>query len=473
VSAAHVAVLVLATVSLVYFVALNSIYLGFTAVAWRSLTRHLRAERYLPLDEIFASPLAPGISVLVPAYNEEAGIVESVRSLLDLRYPKFEVIVVNDGSSDRTLERLIEAYDLAPVRKALRSGIECAPVRATYVSRRHRNLWVVDKQNGGGKADALNAGAIAASYPFICALDADGVLEQDALLRVIRPVLDEPELVAATGGIVRIANGCTIDHGRITHVALPKSRLAAIQVVEYFRAFLVGRVGWSTVNALLIISGAFGLFRREHVEAAGGWAHDTIGEDVELVVRLHRRLTEAGTPYRIEFVPDPVCWTEAPETLRVLASQRRRWHRGLGETLWRHRRLIGNPRYRWLGLGALPYFFLFEFLGPLVELLGPPGVVIWWALGLLSLPFFLAFLVVSVLLGFLISVAALSLEEFSFRRHPSGREVARLVWLAAVENLGYRQLTAAWRVQAFCQLLLGRTTGWGDMQRRGLTRQTA
>ena len=472
-SGAHVAVLVVATIALVYFVALNSIYLGFTAVAWRSLTRHLREERYLPLDEIFASPLTPGVSVLVPAYNEEVGIVESVRSLLDLRYPQFEVIVVNDGSTDATLERLTDAYDLVPARKALRSGIECAPVRATYVSRRHRNLWVVDKTNGGGKADALNGGAIAASYPFVCALDADGVLEQDALLRVIRPVLDDPELVAATGGIVRIVNGCEIDHGRITNVALPKSRLAAIQVVEYFRAFLVGRVGWSTVNALLIISGAFGLFRRDHVEAVGGWSHDTIGEDVELVVRLHRRLHESGTPYRIEFVPDPVCWTEAPETLAALASQRRRWHRGLGETLWRHKRLIGNPRYRWLGVGALPYFLLFEFLGPLVELLGPPSIVVWWSLGLLSLPFFVAFLVVSLLLGFLISVAALSLEEFSFRRHPSGREVARLVWLAAVENLGYRQLTAVWRVQAFFQLLLGRKTAWGDMQRRGLSRQTA
>jgi cellulose synthase/poly-beta-1,6-N-acetylglucosamine synthase-like glycosyltransferase len=471
-SGAHIAVLGLATIALVYFVALNSIYLAFTGVAWRSITRHLRRERYLPLDEIFASPLTPGVSVLVPAYNEEVGIVESVRSLLDLRYPTFEVIVVNDGSADATLERLTEAYDLHPVRKALRSGIRCAAIRGTYVSRRHRNLWVVDKENGG-KADALNAGAVAASYPFVCALDADGVLEPDALLRVIRPVLDDPELVVATGGIVRIANGCTVENGRITRVGLPRNRLAAIQVVEYFRAFLVGRVGWSRVNALLIISGAFGLFRRDHLEAVGGWSHETIGEDVELVVRLHRHMTESEVPYRIEFVPDPVCWTEAPETLAVLASQRRRWHRGLGETLWRHRRLIGNPRYRWLGLGALPYFLLFEFLGPLVELLGPPSIVVWWALGLLSLRFFVAFLVVSLLLGFLISVAALSLEEFSFNRHPAGRDVARLVWLAAVENLGYRQLTAVWRVHAFFQLLLKRTTSWGNMERRGLTRHPA
>jgi cellulose synthase/poly-beta-1,6-N-acetylglucosamine synthase-like glycosyltransferase len=452
VSTTHVVVLVLASCTLLYFVALNSLYLGFTAIAWRAVTRRLREEDYLPLDQIFASPLTPGISLLVPAYNEAAGIVESCRSLLDLRYPKFEVIVVNDGSKDATVEVLREAFDLVEVHRALRTSIESAPIRATYVSRTNRNLWLVDKENGG-KADALNAGTRAASHPFVCALDADGVLEQDALLRVIRPVLDDPDLVVATGGIVRIANGCTVDHGRITDVGLPDNTIAAIQVVEYFRAFLVGRVGWSTANALLIISGAFGLFRRDLVEAVHGWAHDTVGEDVELVVRMHELLRDHGEPYRIEFVPDTVCWTEAPETLRVLSRQRRRWHRGLGQTLWRHRRLIGNPRFGWFGF------------------LGPPAVIVWWALGLLSLPFLAAFLVVSILLGFLISVAALSLEEFTFRRHARGRETARLIWLAAVENLGYRQLTAWWRVRAFWDLARG-AEGWGDMQRRGLGRQS-
>ena len=458
-------VVALAAFTLGYFAVLNAIYLVFTAIAWRSLTAHLRLRGYAAVEEHFASPLTPPISVLLPAYNEEAGVVESVSSLLSLRYPEFEIVLVNDGSRDGTLERLQAAFDLVPVRKALRQEIPTAAIRAAYVSRRDRRLWVIDKENGG-KADALNAGVNAARYPYVCAIDADAVLEEDALLRVAQPILDSPDLVVATGGIVRIANGCVIDRGRVLEVNLPRSRLATVQVLEYFRAFLIGRIGWSRLNALLIISGAFGLFRRSLVEAVGGYATDTVGEDVELVVRLHRYLRERDEPYRIEFVPDPVCWTEAPETLRVLSRQRRRWHRGLGETLWRHRRVAFNPRYGHLGTQAVPYFLAFEFLGPVLELLGPPAILVWWSFGLLSLPFLLGFLAVAFLLGILLSIAALALEEFSFRRHRRNREVARLLAFSVVENLGYRQLVAFWRFLAFFDLAR-RKHGWGEMQRRG------
>ncbi len=308
---------------LVYFTALSAISLVFTLVAWRVVTRHLRARSYAATEEAFASPLTPPVSVLLPAFNEEAGIVESVRSLLALRYPEHEVIVVDDGSTDRTLARLGEAFDLAPVRKALRSDLPCAPVSATYVSRRHPELVVIAKENGG-KADALNSALNAARYPYFCAIDADAMIEADALLSVAKPFLDDPNTVAATGGIVRIANGCRVEHGRVTEVRLPRSRLATFQVIEYFRAFLVGRIGWSELDSLLIISGAFGLFRRSLVVACGGYSTDTVGEDVELVVRLHRYLRERHEDYRIEFIPDPVCWTEVPEDVRTLARQRRR-----------------------------------------------------------------------------------------------------------------------------------------------------
>ena len=459
------AVLALSIFTLGYFAVLNAIYLVFTALAWRSLAAHLRLRGHAAVDESFASPLTPPISILLPAYNEETGVIESVTSLLNLRYPEFEIVVVNDGSKDGTLERLREAFDLVPVRKALRQEIPTAPVRAAYASRRHRNLWVVDKENGG-KADALNAGVNASRYPYVCAIDADAVLEEEALLRGAKPMLDDPDLVAATGGIVRIANGCIVDRGRVLEVNLPKSRLATLQVVEYFRAFLIGRIGWSRLNALLIISGAFGLFRRSLVEAVGGYATDTVGEDVELVVRLHRHLRERDEEYRIEFVPDPVCWTEAPEDLRTLSRQRRRWHRGLGETLWRHRALTFNPRYGHLGVQAVPYFLAFEFLGPVLELLGPPAILVWWSFGLLSLPFLLGFLAVAFLLGILLSIAALALEEFSFRRHRRNREVARLLIFSVVENLGYRQLLAFWRFLAFFDLARGRS-GWGEQRRKG------
>jgi cellulose synthase/poly-beta-1,6-N-acetylglucosamine synthase-like glycosyltransferase len=459
--------LVLSIVALVYFALLNGTYLLFTFVAWRGITKRRREQRYSALEEVFASPLTPPISILLPAYNEEAGIVESVRSLVALRYPRLEVVVIDDGSTDRTVERLREAFDLVPVRKALREAIPTAPVMQTYASRLKRELTLIHKENGG-KADALNAGVNAARYPYVCAIDADALLEEEALLSVAQPVIDDPDRVAATGGIVRIVNGCSVDHGRVVSVGLPESGLATMQVVEYLRAFLVGRVGWSRLGLLLIISGAFGLFRRSIVEAVGGWSTTTVGEDAELVLRLHRYLRERGEDYRIEFVVDPVCWTESPETLSVLSRQRRRWQRGLAEALWRHRRLFANPRYGSVGLFAVPYFFVFELIGPVIQLLGLPIVISAFALDALSTAFVGAFLLMAIFLGVLLSVAALALEELSFRRHTGGREAVRLLLYAVLENFGYRQLVDFWRLQAFVDLSR-RRKGWGgEMHRRGL-----
>lgn len=465
-SGLHILFVVTAVITLAYFAILNGIYGAFTVIAARSLTKHLRRHSYAALQEAFESPFTPGISVILPAYNEEAGIVESVRSLLALRYPVYEIIVVSDGSTDATMDRLRAAFEIVPAQRALRSSIVTQPVQASYVSRRHRNLWVLEKLNGG-KADAMNAGINGASHPYVCVIDADALIEPDALLEVAAPILDDPDRVVATGGIVRIANGCTIDHGRVTEVRLPTSRLAVAQVIEYFRAFLIGRVGWTSLNALLIISGAFGLFRRDAIEEVGGFWTDTVGEDMELVVRMHRHFRERAIPYRIAFVPDPVCWTEAPEDLHSLSRQRRRWHRGLGQTLWRHRRAIGNPRYGSFGLLALPYFLVFEFLGPIVEVLGPPLTIVAFILGELSVVFLVAFLVIAFLLGIALTTAALALEEFNFQRHTSGREVLRMLVYAVVENVGYRQLNDLWRMLALVDLAR-RKQGWGTQVRRGI-----
>jgi cellulose synthase/poly-beta-1,6-N-acetylglucosamine synthase-like glycosyltransferase len=460
---------ILSWTALLYFLVVNLVYVTFTLVAWRKLAAYRRARSYTPLDEIFSSPLTPAVSVLLPAYNEEAGVVPSVTSLLDLRYPRHEVIVVNDGSTDGTIQRLREAFDLTPVRLALRTGLVTEPVRGTYVSRRRPNLVVVDKENGG-KSDALNAGVNAASHRYVCAVDADAILESDSLLRFVKPIVDDPELVAAAGGIVRIANGSVVDAGRIVTFRLPRSWLAATQVVEYIRAFLIGRLGWNSINALLIISGAFGIFRRALVEEVGGYARGTVGEDIELVVRLHAHLRAHGEPYHIAFVPDPVAWTEAPEDLTTLSRQRRRWQRGLGETLWRHRRQIGNPRLGAVGLVALPWFVLVEFLGAIYEAFGLLLVLVAWLLGALSMSFFLAFLVVSILLGLVLSIAAIMLEEYAARRHERATDVSRLVLYAFLENFGYRQLNGYWRCRAFVDLAR-RTSGWGEMRRRGFESQ--
>ena len=449
----------------IYFIVLNGTYFLLTIVAWVQMGREVRSREYLALDELFRSPLTPGISVLVPAFNEEAVIVESVRSLLSLRYPRHEVVVTNDGSTDGTIATLMDAFDLAPVRIAARDGVPTAPVRGTYVSRRHSNLLVVDKDNGG-RSDALNAGLNAARHPYVCVIDADSLLEGDALLKVAKPILDDPDLLAATGGTIRIANGCRVDHGRVTDVRLPTSRLATVQVLEYFRAFLVARVGWSRLNALGIISGAFGLFHRSIVETVGGYWAQTVGEDFELTLRLHRYLRERGEPYRIAFVSDPVCWTEVPEQLATLSRQRRRWQRGLWEGLRRHQHMLLNPHYGAVGLVAMPYFALFEFLSPVFSLTGLAVTLLLWMLGELSATYFAAFLLVSIGLGVLLTTAALVLEEFSYQRYRRGSEIARLLGYAVLENVGYHQLHDIWRAIGYVDIARG-TTGWGAQQRRG------
>lgn len=455
-----------AVFSMAYFIVLSGVYVLFTLVAFRDLNGHMRKRIHATMDETFDSPFTPGISVVLPAYNEEAGIVESIRSLLRLRYPRFEILVVNDGSTDATIERLTEAFDLVPARRGRRSSLVTRPVRRSFVSRRFSNLWVIDKENGG-KADALNVGLTAAQYPYVCAIDADAIIESDALLQVVAPILEEPDTVVATGGIVRIANGCVIDHGEVVEVRLPASRLAVLQVVEYFRGFLVGRVGWTRFNALLIISGAFGLFRRSAVEEVGGFWTDTVGEDMELVVRLHQHFRSQKAPYRITFVPDPVCWTEAPQDFRTLARQRRRWHRGLGQTLWRHRRAIFNPRFGSFGLLALPYFLVFEFLGPLVEIAGPPITIVAFLFGYLSTLFLAAFLVIAFLLGIALTIASIALEDIVFQRHRMVRDVLRMMGYAVIENVGYRQLNDLWRTMGLVDLVR-RKKGWGAQRRRGI-----
>jgi cellulose synthase/poly-beta-1,6-N-acetylglucosamine synthase-like glycosyltransferase len=466
VSVLDTALLVAGVITIGYFVVVNGTYLVFTLIAWRSLSSHLRSRTYSAVEEAFNSPFTPGITVILPAFNESAGIVESVYSLLTLRYPSYEVVVVNDGSTDDTLERLAEAFDLVPAHRAVRTSISTQPIEAAYVSRRSPTVWVLDKVNGG-KADALNAGIATARYPYVCSLDADALIETDALLRVAAPILDDPEHVVATGGIVRIANGCTIDHGHVTGVGLPSNPLAVLQVLEYFRAFLIGRVGWTRLNVLLIISGAFGLFQRQALEEIGGYATDTVGEDMEVVVRLHRHFRARGLPYRIEFVADPVCWTEVPEDIGSLSRQLRRWHRGLGQTLWRHRGATFNARYGAFGLLAMPYFVFLEFLGPLVETLGTALTIVAFIAGDLSDAAFLGFLVLAFLVAILLSIAALALEEFNFRRHPHTRDIVSLVFYTVLENLGYRQLNDMWRVMAFVDLAR-RKQGWGAQKRRGI-----
>ena len=462
--AAAQAILAFEIFVVLYFLALNSVYLLCSFAAYLQLQQHRRRWTPRALGAVMRSPATPGISLIVPAYNEAVTVVDSIRSLLLLNYPRFEVIVVNDASTDGTLETLTGAFDLVRAPASFAPSLPCRPITAIYKSITTRDLVVLDKEQGG-KSDALNAGINVAQYPLVCVMDADSLLEEHSLARMVLPFLEDPDTVAV-GGIVRIANGCTVESGRVMTVGVPDSGFARFQVVEYLRAFLAGRVAWSLVNGLLIVSGAFGLFRRGILIDAGGFRSDTVTEDMEVIVRLHRWCRERGRRYRIVFQPDPVCWTQAPESWRPLARQRNRWQRGLLQVLGRHKRMMLNPRYGFIGLVSIPYHILFEAVGPLVEVAGYVVLVIALCLGLLEWRIAQLFFLAAVVYGTLISLAAVLLEELSFRRYPRLRDLLRLTLYGCLENFGYRQLTSWWRIAGLFDFLRHRQD-WGPMTRTG------
>jgi cellulose synthase/poly-beta-1,6-N-acetylglucosamine synthase-like glycosyltransferase len=454
----------LETAVIVYFVVVNSLYAILLVSATLELVRHRRRTRGETRWRLLQVPELPKISVLSPAYREEDTIVESVSALLTLSYPHLEVIVVCDGSPDGTLDALTQAFSLRRVHALHRALVPTRPINAMYRSQTIPRLLVVDKENGG-KADALNAGLNVASGELLCAIDADTLIAPDALQRLIRAFVMEDGVLAA-GGTVRLVNGATVRSGRVVDLRAPTNLLAGIQVVEYLRAFLFGRLGWNRLGGNLIISGAFGLFRRDAVVAAGGYTHDSVGEDVELVVRLRRQARERGERDLVRFIPDPVAWTEAPESLAVLSRQRDRWHRGLADTLWRHRRLLLSPRYGALGMVSIPYYVFAELLAPVVEALGIVGLVVGLLFGLVNISFALWFFVVAYGYGALLTVATLVLDEMSYRKYRRLRDHFALLGFALIENLGYRQLTVLWRLRGLVGFLRGRSE-WGAMERRG------
>ncbi len=456
--------LVVNVLVLFYFIVLNTTYLVTSITAFRSLRDYAHRLKTLDVGFLMRSGAALPVTIVAPAYNEEATCVEAVQALLTLEYPNYEVIVVNDGSKDQTLNQLTAAFDLVEAPRYPSATLSTAPVRATYRSKSHRNLWVVDKANGG-KADAINAGLNLVRSVLFCVIDADSLLEPEALIRVTRPFIEDDNTVAA-GGIIRIANGTTVRAGRVHDVRLPRNLLARLQVLEYLRSFHSGRLGWAEMNATLIISGAFGLFKRSIVVDAGGFATDSVGEDMELVVRLHRFCGDNGIPYRIVYIPDPVAWTECPETVRTLARQRDRWQRGLVDTLMRHRQMLFRPRYGAAGLLSFPYYFFLEMLGPVIEVVGYIAFALTIILGLASGEYVLAFFALAVVFGIALSVAAIGLEELSFRRYARTGDLLRLFWLAIIENIGYRQLNSWWRLRGMWSAIRGRTS-WGEQQRKG------
>ncbi len=432
------------------------------------LRRIRQRDRHQLWRRMLASPLAPRISVLVPAYNESVSVNDSVAGLLALTYPNLEIVVVNDGSSDDTLGQLIAHYELSPVHPIFRRTLETKPIRQLYRSPDDARLVVVDKHNGG-KADALNAALNVASGDLVCSIDADTLVSPDALQQLVAPFIANEDTVGV-GGTIRLANDAVWVNGRVESLRVPRHPLVGAQAVEYSRSFLIGRLAWNPLGGNLIVSGAFGVFRKSAVLEAGGYEHGSIGEDMELVVRLRRIAYENGRRALVEFSPDPVAYTEAPASLRTLARQRNRWFRGLLGVLSRHRRMILNPRYGSAGMLAMPYFLLVEALAPIIELIGLTVVLISLISGTISLAS-LTPIAVAYLVGISATYAVVILDEIVFGTYQRSRDRLAIAGLVLFEQIVYRPMTSVWRIWGLGLYLRGRTE-WGAQERHGIKTAT-
>jgi len=447
----------------------NLIYAWCIPQAWMELNKHSQREDDYAGWEILRSRSALPISIIVPAYNEANTIRESVMALLALHYPDLRIIVVNDGSSDATAETMVKSFNMTEtyvVRET--ETITHKPIRQIYRSHIYPSLLFIDKENGK-KADAINVGLTCVRTPLFCVIDADSLLEPTALLKAVRPFMETSDNVIAVGGTVGIVNGCKVENGQVTDYKLPKNFLARLQVVEYIRAFLMARLAASRKGSLAIISGAFGIFRRDIAVAVGGYDTTTVGEDMELVLKMHRMMLETNTPYAVRYVPEPVCWTEAPESFKFLSNQRTRWQRGALECLNRHRKMLFNPRYGRLGMITLPTFLLTDLISPIAEILGYILMIIFVCLGWLDVRFFIVITALIFSYGVLISVLSLLLEQDEIERFSHPKDLFFVLITAIVENFGFRQICSIWRVRGLIQHFRGMKPTWGTMERRGFS----
>ena len=453
-----------------FAIVIFSCYFLMAILSGLEMVDYMRKNSFVDYSAVLSSPLAPSITILAPAYNEGKTIIENVKSLLSIHYTDFEVVIINDGSKDDTLSKIIVHYQLEKVDYLVNNLIQTKPIRGIYKStnKAYSKLLVIDKENGG-KADSLNAGINICNKKYFAAIDVDCVLEEDSILKMIKPFLeDNGNRVIATGGVIGVANSCKIKDGKIIEVNLPESLLARFQVLEYKRSFLMARMAWSRLNALLLISGAFGIFDHEIVVRAGGYDSKTVGEDMELIVRMRRYMIENNLKYRVVYIPDPLCWTEVPEKLRILARQRNRWTRGTIETLLKHVSVVMNPRYGNLGMLGFPYWIVFEWMAPIMEVSGIIYCTLVIVMGSANWPFFILLIGFTYLFAVVFSSWAVVFEELSFARYRRKRDVVKLILISLIEPFIYHPLTVWFALRGNFHYLIG-ISSWGKMERKGFS----
>ncbi|WP_215225689.1 glycosyltransferase family 2 protein [Echinicola shivajiensis] len=453
---------------LFYGFAVIIIYMIITLLSGLELREQIKKNKFVDYKDVITTPVGPSVSILAPAYNEGKTIVQNVRSLLSLHYSRYEVIIINDGSKDESIDLLIKNFDLRKTEFAFEQVIDTAKVKAVYKSNNpsFSKLIVVDKENGG-KADALNAGINISGQELIACIDVDCILAPDSIVRMLRPFLEETnKKVIAVGGGIGIANNCDIKDGTVVKYRVPDSLLGRFQVIEYFRSFLLGRLAWSRMNGLLLISGAFGFFDKELVLKVGGYFPKTVGEDMELVVRMRRYMEEQKLPYKVAFVSDPLCWTEVPETEEVLSKQRNRWMRGTIETLQLHRTMQLNPKYGFLGMISFPFWSLFEKNAPIIELLGAIYTIILIVMGDFSALYFLSLFVLIYFFAVMLSSFSILFEELAFDNYQEKGDLKKLITTVIKEPLFIHPKIMSWCMKGHWQFIKG-IGGWGEMVRVG------
>ncbi|GAA3633136.1 glycosyltransferase family 2 protein [Flavivirga jejuensis] len=453
------------------FAAITS-YIILSIISGKETIEYLKKNSFVNYKDILSSTMSPSITIIAPAYNESLNVVENVRSLLSNHYVNYNVIIINDGSSDNSLEKLIEAYDLEKIDFIINEKIKTQPLRTGVFKSKNpafEKLMVVDKKNGG-KADALNMGLNISKSKYVACIDVDCLLLEDALQKMIKPFLEVTNAkVIAAGGVIRIANSCIIRGGKLIDVNLPKKLLVQSQILEYLRAFLLGRMAWSRLNGLLVISGAFGIFDKETAIAVGGYDTQTVGEDMEIVVRMRRYMEEKNEKYRVSYIPDPLCWTEAPDNYKIFVSQRNRWTRGTIETLKKHRKIGFNRNYGSFGMLSYPYWFIFERLAPIIEAVGIVYFVILIILKEVRWEYALSFLLLAYIFSVLFSIIALYSEELTYHQYKKKGTGYKLVLLTALEPFVLHPFILYAAIKGNYDYYFNKKKKWGVMQRKGLT----